>query len=132
MLRIIPFPWRRLPAPPFAVVIALMLLAACGGENPATPSSTVAPTATLAPALVPQTKAPPASEPTATAEPAMAEPTTAPAPEPTATAMPAETPKPRGGADGDTGAGTNGNPGSHRVRADSSANCHTRRAAGSL
>ena len=94
MLRIIPFPWRRLHVPAFAVVIALMLLAACGGENPATPSSTVAPTATLVPALVPQTAAPPAPEPTATAEPSMAEPTTAPAPEPTATAMPAETPKP--------------------------------------
>ena len=82
MLRRISFPGWRLIAPVFAVVILLLMLAACGAEDaaPTARPATVAPVATPVPTTVPPTAVPPTPEP--------------PAPRPTVAAMPAETPEP--------------------------------------
>ena len=104
MLRRISFPGWRLIAPVFAVVILLLMLAACGADDaaptaqpatvaPATPAGAATsaaadptPSATEVPPAATPTQRPTAVPPAATQEP--------PVPDPTATAIPTEVPEP--------------------------------------
>ena len=66
-----------------ALVVLGAILVACGGQEPAQPTATLAPAATSAPVVQ------------ATVEPAVFETATAPAPVPTATPIPVATPLPQ-------------------------------------